>query len=279
MRRRLLLVLAALLAAGCAATAALAAPADDARAVADRFFAALIAEDGKTACGLFSARAVAILGGPDKCAAGLIDDSGGSSADNPRTGDEDNPDDFLARAILDHVFGDARALGVARGGYVTKQAKVARLVRDLRMLEPELGFSAGKGADAARGTSSNHVIVDSRTSARVLTLYVESDTGTIWRLSAHGFAHATIAKGGMGIAVKPIPAPPTPAAPPQPEVPPTFTVAAVTMLDETSAYATITITYEGKSASYVLSMKLEDGTWKVDDLLVPLFAVLGGFGG
>lgn len=145
------------------------------------------------------------------------------------------------------------------------------------MLEPEFGCSIGNGPSAARATSYRHVVIDRRTSARVLTLYVESESGTIWRLDAHGFSQSQIKKGGQG--VRATPTPPVPTDPPPPEAPPTFSITNVTLLADVSAYATIGVQYEDKSFSYVLAMKLEDATWKVDDVLIPLFATLGAASG
>ncbi|MFN8222387.1 MAG: hypothetical protein U0R50_03960 [Gaiellales bacterium] len=49
----------------------------------------------------------------------------------------------------------------------------------------DLRFVLGRSAKAARGTRSNVIVVDAlKTTPRVLTLYAESDAGTIWQLQA-----------------------------------------------------------------------------------------------
>jgi hypothetical protein len=264
-----------LLAAATAGTAALAAPPDDARSAAERFVNALVTEDAATTCSLFSARIVKLLGGPEECAKVSEDSPGDSeSEDFPfGAGEDEDVDDYIAQRVLDAVFRDARAIGLARGGYVTKQAGLTRLVNELRTLEPGLSFSIGQGAQAARAKKFTHVVVGRQTGLRALVLYAESDTGTIWRLSANGFTRSKTAPAGKGIPAKPA-RPATPATPKAPEQPPTFAITGVALVDDVSAYVTVTTQYEGTTFPFVLSMKLEDGAWKVDDIMVGLFSLL-----
>lgn len=278
MRRLLLVLVIALLTAGSAATAALATPGDDARAAAERFLTALVGDDANTACSLLTARVVQLLGGPEKCVKSFTADEG--VALDPESGNDQDAEegDFFARGVLRFTFQDARAVGVARGGYTTKEAGLERLVRDLRTLEPSLRFSIGRGPAAARGIEARHVIVDRRTSGRTLILYAESDSGVIYRLTAHGFSEAAkVDRAGKGIATKPLPKPP--ATPTQPEAPPTFAVTNVILVDDANAYVQVTVTYEGQSVGFLVAMKLEDGAWKVDDLLIGLFTLLASANG
>jgi hypothetical protein len=280
MLRRLLAVAAVVLAVACASTAALAGPPDDARAAADRFLAALAASDATTACNLLSARALAIVGGPQKCLQDFVsvgDDTPSSPPDSPIS--TERLDDGLALDVLYGVYFDARALALARGGYVTRQVRLTRLVNELRTLNPRLRFSIGTGPSAARAKDGKHVVVDRRTSGRNLLLYAESDSGSIWRLSAHGITTVKAEKAGEGVPANPSAQPtPPPAkpAPAQPEQPPTLTVTGVALFSDTSAHVSVVAAYEGKTYPLALSLQLENGAWKVDDILVGLLALLEG---
>lgn len=283
MFRRLLVIVVTMLGAGCMAVAALAAPPDDVRAAADRFLTALAAKDANAACGMLTARTLEHVGGLPKCAeifTGVdedsVEDETESSAEAAR-GLRTMQDRF-EEYVLTAVFYDARALGLARGGYVTKDVPLTKLVSELRTLQPQLRFSTGTRPTAARAKSRFHVVVDRRTRDRMLVLYAESDSGTILRLTAHGFRTAKVAKAGHGVPAK-LPkspsSPPKPAEPKEPEEPITFTIGSVTLLDEASAYAAVDVRYEGETYSYLLSLKVEGGTWKVDDLFVGLFSAFG----
>jgi hypothetical protein len=90
----------------------------DARAVADRFMAALIAGDSKTACSLFSPRALAALGGPD--------------CPNRFTSGDSSDDDIDALDTLVSAFKAARRSSARRhGDFVRKGFTVKQLARDM----------------------------------------------------------------------------------------------------------------------------------------------------
>jgi hypothetical protein len=248
MRSSLVLV-ASLVAASCAAAAAFAAPADDARAAADRFLDALIARDGQTACALISEPLLTAIGGPDKC----LDDFSGDVAEDL----DAQVQDAIAWQMLDRVYTDARALALARGGFVTKGSSLAALASDLRKLEPGLLLSVGNGPQAARNKPPFQVVIDRKTQGTHLVLYVESETGTIWRLDARGTARddETVTKAGRGV----------PGRKP-PEEPPTYTIGGALLADDATAIVTATLTYEGQSQETLLKMTYDGSAWKVADL-------------
>ena len=282
---RLLVVLVAVVAAVCMAAAALAAPPDDARAASERFLAALSAKDVNTACGMLTARTLALVGGPQKCTEFFSDDEEERSVEDEADSSakairaERGFQDRVEEIVLREVFDDARALGLARGAYVTKQVPLTKLLRELRTLEPMLRFSIGTRPSAARGKHRLHVVVDRKTLGRTLVLYAESDSGTIFRLTAHGFTTAKVVNAGRGIPTKVTRRPAPPPKQPEAEEPVTFAVTGVTLLDDATAYVTVDVTYEGHAFPYVVSLKLEGGAWKVDDLFVGIFSAFAAIDG
>jgi hypothetical protein len=274
-------MLVSMFAAGCTAAAALAAPPDDARAATERFLAALAAEDGNTVCGMLTARTLALVGGAQKCVSSFSSDEPDENVEvSPSatgTRDVQRFEDEFEKNVLYEVFDDARALGLARGGYVTNEAPLTRLVRELRALEPRLKFSIGTRPSAARGKDSFHVVVDRQTRGRTIVLYAESDSGAILRLRAQGFKNAAVAKAGRGIPAKAKrhPAPRPRPQPAEPEEPPTFSITGVTLLDDVSAQAAVDAIYEGHTLPFLVALKLEGGAWKVDELFFGIFSVFG----
>jgi hypothetical protein len=169
-RRRLLLAVLVLVASTASVSAAHADAAEEARAVADRFVKALLAGDVDTVCGLMSPKAQSRLGGADRCKR-LFSDS---------TSDADR----AAQLTLIRAASAAERSASRRNGqYVTKKFRLKHLARDIEFLEPDLTVVLGKGPDAAAGRLPTTVVIDTRSSARRLVLYAESDDGSIWRVT------------------------------------------------------------------------------------------------
>jgi hypothetical protein len=275
MRRGVVALVASLLVAGTAAGAALADPADDARAAADRFLTALQAGDTTAVCGLVTAHTLELIGGAERCAKLLTaNEDEPTSTPAPTAKEEDRARDILEQYLLSRVFDEARALGLGRGGYTSETATLATFVRQLRTLDPHIRYSIGKGAKAARGLPFMHVVVGTATSGRKLVLYAESDSGAIWELDAQGFTHSKLRKAGRGVRA--------PAQKPRTSAPAggseteavSLSIDGVTLTDPLSATVDVTETYEEVVVPFQLKLKLENGQWLVDDLLVSAFAVL-----
>jgi hypothetical protein len=259
-RRPVLTLLGSLVVGACAAQAALAAPIDDARAVADTFMSAAVKSDAQTACALLSDRLLAKIGGLDRCKRALTEQSDVTTTTFEPIGLGDD----MAYSVLLTTFNDARAMAVGGGGYVNRNTSLTMLVGRLRTLEPDFTFSVGSSAAAARDTPPTHVVIDRRTTAKQLMLYAESDSGTIFRLSATGTKHAHIAKVAVGVPKQP--APPT-VQPPRPP-PPTYAISGANGLDDGSVLVDVALQYENTTIGLVLQMRLQDAAWKVDDVLV-----------
>jgi hypothetical protein len=254
-RLRLATGVAAMLAVAGLAGTARADNASDARAVADRFMTALIAGDTKSMCGLLSPRAVAAFGGPG-CPNLTSDDSTGADID--------------ALDTLTSAYKAARRSSAKRhGDFVRKGFTVKQLARDMERIDGDLTVKVGKGPLAAKGQLATTVVLDSRTSARRVVIYVEGDSGAIYRASGTAFDDPTVQKVAEGTAEAPKP----------PPAPPTYTIDSVAIAPDGKAFVSITVTDPSSSPPasspfYLLLVPSARG-YLVDDILLPLVALVG----
>ena len=228
--------------------------ASDARAVADRFMTALIASDGQTACSLLSPRALAAFGG--------------SECPSRFTATDSSDADLDALDTLTSAFRAARQSSARRhGDFVRKGFSVKQLARDMERIDGDLTVKVGKGPLAAKGQLATTVVLDSRTSARRVVIYVEGDSGAIYRATGTAFEDPTVRKVATG----------TPEAPKPPPAHPTYTIDAVAVASDGRAFVGITITdpTSGSSAPAYLLLVPSSRGYLVDDILVPLIASIG----
>jgi hypothetical protein len=257
-RLRMATAVAAVLSLGALAGTARADNASDARAVADRFMAALIAGDSKTACSLLSPRALAALGGSDCPNRFLTSDTSDADID--------------ALDTLTSAFRAARRSSARRhGDFVRKGFTVKQLARDMERLDGELTVKVGKGPLAAKGQLATTAVLDRRTTARQVVIYVEGDSGAIYRATGTAFDDPTVRKVAEGIPEAPKP-PPTPA---------TYTIDWVTIASDGTAVVGITVTdptSSPPSEPFYLLLVPSDRGYLVDDILLPLIALVGDGG-
>jgi hypothetical protein len=167
---RLLAVVTALALAAVGTAAVARADEAGARATATAFLDALLRDDAKGACSLFSADAVSRMGGAERC----------ERAYAP------SPDeaDYEVMFTLQRAFRVAEKSAVKRRGqFVTKRFRATALAREMEKLDEELTVRLGDGPAAARGQLATTVVVDRRSTSRRLVLYAESDDGSIFRIS------------------------------------------------------------------------------------------------
>jgi hypothetical protein len=257
-RLRLATALAAMLSVAALAGTARADNASDARAVADRFMAALIAGDSNTACSLLSPRAVAAFGGPE-CPKRFI------SSDSSEA-DIDALDNLIS------AYKAARRSSARRhGDFVRKGFTVKQLARDMERIDSDLTVKVGKGPLAAKGQLATTVVLDSRTTARRVVIYVEGDSGAIYRATGTAFDDPTVSKVAQG----------TPEAPKPPPAPPTYTIDSVAIASDGKAFVSITVTDASSPPAsepfYLLLVPSARG-YLVDDILLPLIALVGDGG-
>jgi hypothetical protein len=254
-RLRMATALAAVLSLAGFAGTARADNAADARAVADRFMAALIAGDSKTACSLFSPRALAALGGPD--------------CPNRFTSGDSSDADIDALDTLVSAYKAARRSSARRhGDFVRKGFTVKQLARDMQRIDGELTVKVGKGPLAAKGQLPTTAVVDTRTTARRVVIYVEGDSGAIYRATGTAFDDPTVRKVADG----------SPEAPKPPSAPPTYTIDSVAVASDGKAVVSITVTdptaSPPSSPFYLLLVPSARG-YLVDDILLPLISLVG----
>jgi hypothetical protein len=228
----------------------------DARAVADRFMAALVVNDGTTVCSLFTPRALAAFGGSE-CAERF------SSTD---TSDADiDALDTLRKAYLAARKSSARR----HGDFVRKGFSIKRLARDMERIDNDLTVKVGKGPLAAKGQLSTTAVLDRRTTARRVVIYVEGDSGTIYRATGTAFDDPAIRPVAQG----------TPEAPKPPPPAPKYTIDSVTLTADARAYVAVTIIDPQTSeaaGSFVLLLMPSDRGYLVDDVLIPIVDTVGG---
>ena len=259
-QRRLLRLSAALVAAGvCAAAAVATASADstdDARATAAAFLDAYVHGDADRVCGLYSTDLLRRTGGLARCKAGF-------------EASEDEAD-YEAMQSLYEAYEAAQDSAAPRGGrYITKKFGKGALAREIERMKPDLTVKLGKGPKAASGQLVTTVILDTRSTARRLVLYAESDDGSIMRLSASARGRPDFEEVATGV----------PEAPgeglPAPEL--TASVTALTLDSGGVAFArgSLVITHRGVSATFDLLLVLvptPDG-YRLDDLF---YSILSG---
>jgi hypothetical protein len=253
-RLRWVAALAALLSVAGLAGTARADNASDARAVADRFMKALIASDGATACSLLSPRALAAFGGPECPSRFTQSDSSDADLD--------------ALDTLTSAFKAARQSSARRhGDFVRKGFSVKQLARDVERIDRGVTVKVGKGPLAAKGQLATTVVLDRRTTARRVVIYVEGDSGAIYRASGTAFDDPTVRRVATG----------TPEAPKPPAASPTYTIDGVAVAADGRAFVSITITdpTSGSSAPAYLLLVPSSRGYLVDDILVPLIASIG----
>jgi hypothetical protein len=229
--------------------------ASDARAVADRFMTALIAGDANTACSLLSPRAVAAFGGPECPSRFISSDSSDADID--------------ALDTLNSAYKAARRSSAKRhGDFVRKGFTVKQLARDMERIDHVLTVKVGSGPLAAKGQLATTVVLDRRTSARRVVIYVEGDSGAIYRATGTAFDDPTVAKVAEG----------TPEAPKPPPAPPTYTIDSVAIAPDGKAFVSITVTDTSStptSAPFYLLLVPSARGYLVDDILLPLVALVG----
>jgi hypothetical protein len=226
----------------------------DARAVADRFMTALLASDGATACSLFTPRALEVFGGQD-CAERL---SASDTVDS----------DYDALETLRKSYAAARKSSARRhGDFVRKRFPVAKLARDMERIDSDLTVKVGKGPLAAKGQLSTTAVLDRRTTARRVVIYVEGDSGAIYRATGTAFSDPAVGKVANG----------TPEAPKGPPPAPKYTIDSVTMATDGKAFVSATLIDPETSrpaGSLVLLLVPSDRGYLVDDILISLVSTI-----
>jgi hypothetical protein len=253
MRRGLTALAAALTIALAAVGAAHAEPQDDARVAVDGFVNALLAGDAPTACALMSTRLQSVVAQDGAC------------TDSFTFGDSAESQDFAAQNVLFGAYTDALFLRFDEPNALYP-APAGRLVRLLQQRTRSVRFVLGTGQASARNRPANTVVIDRKlTTKRRVVLYVESESGKIWRLSSGLKVDPRVAGAGMGV-----PAPPEP--------PQTVTAATewVALANATDAVASVVLTTNGASQRITVRLRLETAGWRVDDMLVSIFELFGG---
>ena len=242
---------AALLGVGAAEASPNGSAEEDARATAVAFVDALVRGDADRVCSLFSPDALRRLGGPQRCRSSMTE-----------TEDEE---DYGALETLLRAHTAARLSASKRNGrFVTKKFGPRKLARDMEQLDPELTVKLGRSSAAARGQLVTTVILDTRSTARRLVLYAESDDGSIYRLSATGSGQPRYEEVGVGV----------PETLPSPAEPPTRsisgTIGSVTVDTTGTAFArgsfVITEGDETYNFGILLVLVRIDGSYFVDDI-------------
>jgi hypothetical protein len=248
---------ATVLAAAAGAAPAYASPEDDARAAAVAFADALARGDAERVCSLFSPDAIRRLGGLERCRDSL-------------TESEDSEEDFGALETLERGYTAARLSATKRRGrFVTKKFGPRALARDMEQLDPELSVKLGRGSATAKGQLVTTLVLDTRSTARRLVLYAESDDGSIFRLSGTIGGRPRYEEVGMGI--------PESSRPPTERPNQTFTAAidSVTVDTAGTAFArgTYVLTEDELTFRFAILLVLVrvDGSYLVDDIFYSTF--------
>ena len=142
----------------------------------------------------------------------------------------------------------------------------------MERIDSELTVKVGKGPQAARGQLSTTVVLDTRTSKRRVVIYVEGDSGTIYRATGTAFTDPTIKKAGQGIPESPKPQP----------KPPTYTIDAVSILPDGRAFVAISVTDPTSSPATVpfyLVLVPSDRGYLVDDILISFVSTIEALSG
>lgn len=209
---------------------------DGAVRTASALIDALARQDGAAACALFTPHALERLGGAEKC----------RSAFSPSTSEADSE----AVGTLARAYGAARKSAAKRKGkYVTRSFRAKALARAMEKIDPRLTVRLGRSPNAARGQLATTAVLDTRSSSRRLVLYVESDDGSIFRLTAATRGGPDLEEVAQGIPEANPPAPTPPSY--------TFTVDAVTLVgDSTLVRLTLTVTEDDETYRYGVIVEL-----------------------
>jgi hypothetical protein len=249
------ILVAVLLAGGASAGASIAGADADALTTANAFVDALQRNDAERVCALFSPGAIARLGGEERCRASMSES-------------EDDVD-YAALETLLRGYTAARLSATKRKGmFVTRKFGARKLARDMEQLDPEVTVKLGRSSAAAKGQLVTTVVLDTRSTARRIVLYAESDDGSIFRLSGATGATPRYEEVGTGI----------PETSKQNDTPTsTFTgkIDSVTVDEKGTAYArgTFVITDDDDAYRYGVMIVLVplNGTYFVDDLYYSTF--------
>ncbi len=252
-------VLIVLAIASACASAASARPTtvDEAGATALAFLNALGNNQPDKLCAMFTARAVAKLGGLEKCTTAF-------TQEDP-TGDPD----FAAVDTLSHAWAAAKKSASKRhGDFVTKHFKPLALARAMERLDPEVTVRLGRAPTAAAGQLVTTTILDTRSTGRRLVLYAESDDGSIMRLTASKHGTPTLDEVAQGVPEAPS------TKPDKPEFTAAIDSVTIDSAGTASAWGTYAVTYEGETLSArVLILLTPSGTgYQVDDFF---YSILG----
>jgi len=247
---RRLAVLAALVVLACSPLARAAGP-DEGRSVAQKFMTALLAGDGKTACGLLSPRFLNQFGGESKCEEGFA------------TSAESSADDQAQESLLRSYVAARTSAAKRKGFFVTKKFHLRDLADAIERIDPRIDVVLGKGPNAAAGRLVTTVVLDTRSGPSRVVFYAESDDGSIWRLSGGRGVAPQVDEVGTG--VPETNAPPTP--PSQ-----AFTVDSVAPFTDGSLLVRLTLHAEedGQQETYGLALVLVPAgdSYLVDDILL-----------
>lgn len=174
------------LATAAGATAASTGSEDEAGTTARAFVDALAHNDAERVCSLFSPDALRRLGGQQRCVRSMTD--------------SEDEEDYAAMEVLQRGYTAALLSSTKRKGqFVTKKFGPRKLARDMEHLDPELTVRLGRSSAAAKGQLVTTVVLDTRSAARRLVLYAESDDGSIIRLSATAAGRPSYEEVGTGI--------------------------------------------------------------------------------
>ena len=253
-RRLVLVAVAALVAAALAPASARAAGTDDARATAAAFFEAVLGNDADRACSLLTPAALQRIGGAEKCKRAFAESETALDAKAIET---------LARAYT----AARRSAAKHHGRFLTKRFTRRALARDIERRDPQLTVRLGRGAQSAAGQLVTTAILDTRSTARRVVFYAESDDGSIFRLTAPVSGRPDLDEVGFGV----------PEANPEPTGPrTTFAItAAVAQPDgKVLVYATLTVTEDDETETYpVLLVLAPSGSgYLVDDIFYSALA-------
>ena len=255
LRLLVVLALAAVLVVGAAAPAR--ADEQGARATATAFLAALSRGDAASVCSLFSAEALEKLGGADRC----------------RRSYSESPDeeDYRATWMLDQAFGAAEKSAVKRRGqFVTKSFVAKSLARDMERIDEDLTVKLGRGPKAAVGQLATTVVLDVRSNARRLVLYVESDDGSILRMSGTMLGRREIVEVATGV----------PEADRPEEDALSFSIDRVTANGDGSSLVRVSVSYvEGGITIryvYLLEVVPAGGGYAISDFFYSLISITAG---
>jgi hypothetical protein len=206
---------------------------------------------------MFTARALAKLGGLQKCTSTFTQE------------DPNGSPDFAAVDTLAHAWAAARKSASKRhGDFVTKHFKPLALARAMERLDPEVTVRLGRAPTAAAGQLVTTTILDTRSTGRRLVLYAESDDGSIMRLTASKHGTPTLDEVAQGIPEAPS------AEPERPDFTATIDSVTIDSTGTASAWGTYAVTYDGETLSTrVLILLTPSGTgYQVDDFFYSILS-------